>query len=231
MVSKRVAATLGVCLAIVAGSVDAASLAMTGRFSSHMSGTTTHTMNRLVHGEGLLVFLGISALVPFLCGAALCGAILGSRREESLPGTLALVVSAETVLIAAGGLVMAFGRGSVPEGVTVAFFAASMGLQNTTSTNLLKPYARTTHVTSALTDFGSELGLHLRGLLTEPVSDALDKPELDTFVSAGAVIVSFAAGGALGTAGFVWTGAWDGLCVTVLPALAAAVLWARASAR
>jgi Protein of unknown function (DUF1275) len=70
-----------------------------------------------------------------------------------------------------------------------------MGLQNATSTYLLKPYERTTHVTNQMADLGSEIGLRIRQPLHRPSGDLLASPDGGALSSAFLVIVSFAAGG------------------------------------
>lgn len=214
---------IATCLSVVAGSVDAIALAETGRFVSHMTGTTTHTASRLSDGSMLLVLLGALAIAAFLAGAGATGVVItapGRRHEHS--SKIAGLVATEAIIIGAAGLTMALlAKGTWTGMLTVAFFAFAMGLQNATTTYLLKPFERTTHVTSNMTDLGSEIGMRLRGLVGLPTSEVLAAPDGDTMASAAVCIVGFAVGGVAGAAVAHGLGNWSGLCAAILPVLVA----------
>lgn len=210
-------------LSVVAGSVDAIALAETGRFVSHMTGTTTHTASHLSDGSILLVLLGALAIASFLAGAGATGVVItapGPQPEHS--SKVAGLIATEAGIIGAAGLTMVLlTKGTWTGMLTVAFFAFAMGLQNATTTYLLKPFERTTHVTSNMTDFGSEVGMRLRGLAGLPSSEILAAPDGDTMASAAVCILGFAVGALAGATVAHWLGGWSGLCAAILPALVA----------
>lgn len=212
-------------LSIVAGSVDAIALAETGRFASHMTGTTTHTVTHLSESSMLPVLLGALAIAAFVMGACTTGVVItapGSRRTHA--STFACLVAAEAIIIGTGGLLMvSTTRGTWTEMLILALLAFAMGLQNATTTYLLKGFERTTHVTSNMTDLGSEIGMRLRSLLGLQRSETLGAPDEDTMASAAACIVGFAIGGLAGAVVAHFLGGWSGLCAAILPAFIAAI--------
>ena len=222
---RPVAAGLGIGLAFIAGSVDATGLAAVGRFSSHMTGTTTHLMADLVATRFGLAGLGLSSLGCFLCGAVLCGAVLASRPTRVLVGTVAIVLGVEACAILAGGLAMLdrFPPTS-SAALAIGLFAFAMGMQNATSSHLLAPYRRTTHLTSSLTDLGSELGVQLRAALGRTVSAPSATPAPDVLFSSAAVIVGFCLGAAAAGIGFASIGSAMAPTLAAAPALTAVLV-------
>lgn len=208
----------------VAGVVDATGLAGVGRYSSHMTGTMTHAMVGGTGGDLSLLGFGMLAVVCFFAGAIGSGVVLTHPRARRPGATLTVLTGAETALVLAGGLCMAL----LPTGpwgamAVIAGFAAAMGVQNTGSTYLLKPFERTTHVTSNMTDFGCELGMRLRGWAGLSTGKALVSPDGETMVSAGLPILGFAAGALAGAVLHLFAGAWSGVVAAAPPALA--MLW------
>lgn len=96
--------------------------------------------------------------------------------------------------------------------------AFAMGLQNATSSRLLGPTIRTTHVTGTLTDHGDALGaLARRGLGRRAALT-------DVAVRKGLLFCAFAGGGALGGGGYVWVGSYSLFASAALLGLAAVAL-------
>jgi len=220
---------LAVWLAAAAGVVDATGLAGVGRYSSHMTGTTTHSMVGGTGGDLPLLGFGILAVACFFVGTIGSGVVLTHPQARRVSATLAVLTGAETALVLSGGLWMAL----LPTGpwgamAVIGGFAAAMGVQNTASTYLLKPFERTTHVTSNMTDFGCELGMRLRGWAGMPTGKALASPDKETMVSAGLPILGFAVGALAGAVLHVVAGPWSGVAAAAPPALAA--LWLLAAA-
>lgn len=222
--SRPVVASLGVCLAFVAGSVDATGLAAVGRFTSHMTGTTTHVMTDLVAARARLAGLGLSVLASFLCGTILCGAILASRPKPVVMTTLAIVIGIEAIGIGIGGIVLQDPATARWAPLAIGLFAFAMGMQNATSSHLLAPYRRTTHMTSTLTDLGSEIGVRLRAALGRTVAEPLAAPDADILSNSTLVFVGFCIGGIVGAANVATTGVVTAPVLAVVPALAASLL-------
>lgn len=215
---------LAVVLAAVAGLVDATGLAGVGRYSSHMTGTTTHSMVGSVGGDHRLLIFGILAVACFLAGAIGAGVVMTHPAARRPSATLAVLVGTETALILIGGLVMAL----LPAGpwdamAVIGGFAAAMGVQNAASTYLLSPYERTTHVTSNMTDFGCEVGMRLRGWAGVATGKGLVSPDRETMVSAAFPILGFVAGALAGAVLHLVAGPWSGVLAAIPPALV--TLW------
>lgn len=223
---------VAMALSAAAGVVDATGLAGVGRYSSHMTGTTTHSMVAASRGDLRLLVLGLLAILCFLLGSVLTGVVLIHPRARSERATLSVLVGGETALVLAGGAAMA----ALPEGawddmVVIGCLAAAMGLQNAASTYLLAPFERTTHVTSNMTDFGCELGMRVRHWTGVPSGEVLASPDRDTMLSAGMPILGFAAGAAVGALLHLAAGRWSGLLAALPPALVMAWLLAVSPAR
>jgi uncharacterized membrane protein YoaK (UPF0700 family) len=224
-------AWLAVELAAAAGIVDATGLTGVGHYSSHMSGTTTHSIVGFVVGDNFPLFgFGMLTVACFLSGAIGAGVVVTHPSARKLSATLAVLVGIETVLVLAGGVAMALlPAGSWSIMAVIAGFAAAMGVQNAASTYLLDPYERTTHVTSNMTDFGCELGMRLRGWAGMSTGDKVASPALETMVSAGLPIIGFGVGGLAGALLHLVAGSWSGIVAAAPPALA--TLWLLAAAR
>lgn len=213
---------LAVVLAAAAGVVDATGLAGIGRYSSHMTGTTTHSMVGATGGDPVLLLTGGMAVLCFLLGAIGTGIVLTHPRAQSPSATLSALIGLETALVLAGGIAMAaLSLAPWVPTVVVGFFAAAMGVQNAASTYLLSPYERTTHVTSNMTDFGCEFGMRVRSWAGLGTGKALASPDHETMMSALFPIFGFTAGAFAGAVMHLALGSWSGFGAAVLPALAA----------
>lgn len=138
MASDRAKGMAAVLLSVVAGSVDVVGLGEIGRYDSHMTGTTTHAMLRLVAGERHLMLFGLIAIACFLVGAILAGAIIGPRGHRAWSRTAAILIAIEAILIAVGGVfVVAFAPTHDSGMLVIGAFAMAMGVQNTATTRLM----------------------------------------------------------------------------------------------
>ena len=211
---------LAVVLAAAAGIVDATGLAGLGRYSSHMTGTTTHSMVGATSGDPELLATGGAAVLCFVLGAIGAGIVLTHPRFQSPGTTLSALIGSETTLVLAGGVSMAALPSSAWDAtVVIGFFGAAMGVQNAASTYLLSPYERTTHVTSNMSDFGCELGMRVRGWAGLVTGTGLASPDHETMISALLPILGFAAGAFAGALMHLAIEQWSGLGAAVLPAL------------
>ena len=213
---------LAVVLAAAAGVVDATGLAGVGRYSSHMTGTTTHSMVGATGGDPTLLLTGGVAVLCFVLGAIGAGIMITHPYARSPGATLSALIGLETALILAGGIAMAalMPASWVPT-IVVGFFAAAMGVQNAASSYLLSPYERTTHVTSNMTDFGCEFGMRVRAWAGLGTGKGLASPDHETMMSALFPIFGFMAGALVGALLHLAIGTWSGFGAAVLPALVA----------
>lgn len=152
---------LAALLAGIAGATDATGILAFGRYTAHMSGTTSQTVAHALSNMGP-VALGILAILCFVAGAALCGFVAEAFAARAARRTLSGLLAAEALLLALAATLLT----AAPEPIlALAPMAFAMGLQNATSSRLLGPTIRTTHVTGTLTDLGDALGaLARRGL-------------------------------------------------------------------
>ncbi|GJE79076.1 YoaK family protein [Methylorubrum thiocyanatum] len=140
----------GALLAGVAGATDAIGVLAFGRYSAHMSGTTSQIVAHGLSGAGQ-VALGVGTILCFVAGAALCGTMAEASAARPARRTLWRLLWAEAVLLALAATLLA--AAPVP-----LLALVPMALQNATGSRLLGPMIRTTHVTGTLTDLGGALG-------------------------------------------------------------------------
>lgn len=212
---------LAVVLAAAAGIVDATGLAGVGRYSAHMTGTTTHSMVGWVGGDGRLLVLGMLTVLCFFFGAIIAGVILTHPRARSPAATLSVMIGTETALVLAGGIAMTtLPAAAWDDMVVIGWFAAAMGVQNAATSYLLSPFERTTHITSNMTDFGCDLGMRGRGWAGLPTGKVLATPDDETMASAGLPILGFVAGALAGALLHLAAGRWSGFGAAAVPAAA-----------
>jgi uncharacterized membrane protein YoaK (UPF0700 family) len=205
---------LAALLAGIAGATDATGILAFGRYTAHMSGTTSQTVAHALSNMGP-VALGILAILCFVAGAALCGFVAEAFAARAARRTLAGLLAVEGLLLALAATLLT----AAPEPIlALAPMAFAMGLQNATSSRLLGPTIRTTHVTGTLTDLGDALGaLARRGLGRRAALT-------DVAVRKGLLFCAFAGGGALGGGGYVWVGLYSLFASAALLGLAAVAL-------
>lgn len=123
---------LALMLAMMAGGVDAIGLAAAGCSSSHMTGTTTHSLAEGVDGHILLALLGMLAILCFILGAIGAGVVVNCAGPRRSAATLPLLIGLETILVLAGGGVMALLPAEPWDDMTViGCFAAAASYRET----------------------------------------------------------------------------------------------------
>ena len=205
---------LAALLASIAGATDAIGILDFGRYSAHMSGTTSQTVAHALSGTGP-VALGVLAILCFVAGAALCGFVAEAFATRAARRTLSGLLATEAILLAMATTLLI----AAPEPIlALTPMAFAMGLQNATSSRLLGPSIRTTHVTGTLTDLGDALGAMAQRSLRRRAALA------DVASRKGLLFCAFAGGGALGGAGYIWIGPFTLFAAAVLSGLAALAL-------
>ena len=151
-------------LAFTAGAVDSIGLSVVGRYTAHMSGTTSSLAGALVGRQAIVVVLCVVALLAFLIGATLSGLLIAASPTSEPRQVAARALALEAVLIAAATPILLFlgHGGTLGTDRVVLPLAMAMGLQNRTGVYLAGGKARTTHVTGTLTDLGYHVGRLLR---------------------------------------------------------------------
>lgn len=156
---------LAICLALIAGYVDAYGLLAYGTYLSFMSGNTTQTGSMIGEGRLLAALPSALAIVFFVAGSFagtwLTHSNLRHSRQVLFGGVAALlaVVSSGTVLGSPGSRVEIF----------IATLSLAMGLMNTTLSQIGAEPVNLTFVTGTLNKLGRHLALAVR---RQPLSDA-----------------------------------------------------------
>ncbi|MGZ8493057.1 MAG: YoaK family protein [Gemmatirosa sp.] len=193
----RVTAAAAV-LAVVAGFVNAAAIALTSHPVSHHTGTIARLSQDAAFGRLLDLELMLALIGAFFVGAMASGAIVGTRRL--LPGRrygVVLVVEGAVLVGSAAALTR------VPvAGLLLA--ATASGLQNGMANSFYGVVVRTTHVSGILTDLAVQTGHWLRRRPVQGWRAAFQ---------AGIV-----AGFVLGSVGGAWAARHGGAVVLLAPA-------------
>ncbi len=154
---------LAICLALIAGYVDAYGLIALGAYVSFMSGNTTQT--GLLTGQGKVVAALPSAqAIAFFVAGVFAGTWLvhsGLRHSRRL--LFGVVAAFLAMLISASQL------GSLNAGVSIATLSLAMGLMNTTLSRVGAEPMNLTFVTGTLNKLGRHLALAVKRV---PLPDA-----------------------------------------------------------
>jgi uncharacterized membrane protein YoaK (UPF0700 family) len=147
-------------LTVVTGLVDAVSILALGRvFVANMTGNVVFIGFALAGAPGFSLSASIAALVGFLVGAFVGGAVVArfaGHRGLVLRNTVAL----ELALMAIAFVIVLPSAGLPGGGVAVAvsaLLAAAMGIQNTTARRLAVPDLTTTVLTMTLTGIAADM--------------------------------------------------------------------------
>ncbi len=169
----------GLLLAVIAGFVNVAVIALGGLPVTHITGTVSRLSGDL--GRNLTEdALRVAALIgAFIAGAGLSGAIIGTAtlRFGRRYGV--------AILLEAGLLAVAAMLGTRWLDACVVLAAASAGLQNGMASSYRSLIVRTTHMTGVATDLGFHLGRLATGHRTEPWRLVLLVSLLASFIAGG----------------------------------------------
>lgn len=156
---------LPICMALVAGYVDAYALLSYGVYVSFMSGNTTQTGAMI--GQGKLLAAGETAvaLLSFVAGV-----LLGTWLTNSkLPRARQILLRMTATLLAAVIAATQLSNRTAHAAQSIATLALAMGLMNTTYSHIGAEPVSLTFVTGALNKVGRHLALALR---QAPLPDA-----------------------------------------------------------
>jgi uncharacterized membrane protein YoaK (UPF0700 family) len=208
---------LAICLALIAGYVDAYGLRAFANYVSFMSGNTTQT--GYMTGKGNLVAALPSALaIVFFLAGSFAGTWLIHSGLRHLRQLLFGVVAA--MLAVSIGVMQ---PSSLDAKVCIATLSLAMGLMNTTLSQIGAEPVNLTFVTGTLNKIGRHLALALR---RAPLPDAQGK--WDTHLRRAGLMASVWAGFLIGAmvsgAATSYFGVWV-LLPPVLILLALALVW------
>ncbi len=180
---------LAICLALIAGYVDAYALFACSVFVSFMSGNTTSTGSALGQGHFALAVPTGLAILFFVVGSFLGTFLTQStlhHRRRALFGTIAALLA---VIIAGTRPATPV----LPPNLSISILALAMGLVNTAQSRVGAEPVSLTFVTGALNKIGAHLALALR---RAPLPNAQGKA--DTHLRRAGVEASIWAGFAVG---------------------------------
>jgi uncharacterized membrane protein YoaK (UPF0700 family) len=147
-------------LTVATGVVDAVSILALGRvFIANMTGNIVFIGFALAGAPGFSLVAALLALAGFLLGAA-AGGPVATRFQASRGRLLAVVTTAELVLLAGAVVIAAFSRqpfAAMPRNLIVLVAATALGLQNAAARALAVPDATTTVLTMTLTGLVADL--------------------------------------------------------------------------
>lgn len=152
--------TGGCCLAFLSAAVNAGFLIKLGTSVSHLTGDVSKVAMEALHGNGFgasgALYLFI-ATIGFVFGATASGYFIHHPTIEfSRPYGRAITAIGLCLILAH------FSLSAFPS-VAIALGGFACGLQNALATHYRGMILRTTHVTGLLTDFGTNLGMRLKG--------------------------------------------------------------------
>lgn len=218
---------LGVCLAFVAGAVNAGGFLLVGQYTSHMSGILSAVADSLALGAFALAAAGVVAILSFLFGAATSAVLINWGRRNPGHHPYALPLRLEAALLLLLGLVGGMLRLGPAVAMAVPLLCFLMGLQNAAITKISGARVRTTHMTGVVTDLGIELGklFYWNRRLSEPGGHVVraDRAKLGLLAS---ILSAFVLGGLIGALAFSRLG-----FISTLPLALVLLLLARAMIR
>lgn len=169
----------GLALAVIAGFVNVAVIALGGPPVTHITGTVSRLSGDL--GRSLTEdALRVAALIgAFIAGAALSGAIIGTTTLR-FGRRYGVAILLEALLLAGAATL-----GTRWLDACVVLAAASAGLQNGMASSYRSLIVRTTHMTGVTTDLGFHLGRMATGHRAEPWRLVLLIALLGSFIAGG----------------------------------------------
>lgn len=193
---------LAICLALIAGYVDAyAIVTLHGTFVSFMSGNTTRTGCLTGQAEFEAALPSALAIVFFVAGAFIGTWLTHSRRRHSRQLLLAVVAAALTAVIGVTRL------GSLDTKVVIATLALAMGMMNITQSRVGPEQVSLTFVTGDLHRMGQHLALAVKRGPLQDAQGPWDTHLRRAFLLAS-VWASFFTGATLSAAATSYFGVW-----------------------
>jgi uncharacterized membrane protein YoaK (UPF0700 family) len=210
---------LAICLALIAGYVDAYGLIVYGIYVSFMSGNTTQTGSMTGQGRLLAALPSALAILFFVAGSFAGTWLMHSKLRHSrqvLFGTIAALLA---VIIGGAQL----GPPALPAKVCIGTLSLAMGLMNTTLSQIGAEPVNLSFVTGTLNKVGRHLAL---AVTRAPLPDA--QGQWDTHFRRASLMASvwagFLTGAMVSGAASSYFGVWV-LLPPFLILLALALVW------
>ena len=184
---------MAICLAAIAGYVDAYGFLTFSTFVSFMSGNTTHAGIKLGEHAYALALPAAAAILSFIAGV-IAGTLLTSSRTPHARRTLYLTIAALLALnIAASHPASSFIH------LGIAMLSFTMGMMNTSLSRVGNLMVNLTFVTGTLSQIGTHLALAAKRAPVEDGEGAWDT-HLRRAIMLMLVWLGFLAGALLGGA-------------------------------
>lgn len=196
--------SLGILLALIAGSLNAGGLLLLSQYISHMTGHLSNIADGLVTANLLILFDSLASITGFVLGAALASAMIVWGQLNSTRLCYALPLGVQGMLLATLPLIPTLPN-NIEERVAIITVCFVMGLQNATITRISGAKIRTSHATGLITDMGIEIGRSLYHVATPNSGIAHDVSRLWLYVQ---LVVAFIMGGVFGAIGYGMIG-WN----------------------
>jgi uncharacterized membrane protein YoaK (UPF0700 family) len=192
---------LAICLALIAGSVDAYGLIALGVYVSFMSGNTTQAGSLTGHGKIVAALPSALAIVFFLFGAFAGTLLVHSGLRHSRRLLFGTVSTSLAVIIGFTQL------GKLDAEIGIAALSLAMGLMNSTLSHVGAEPVSLTFVTGTLNKLGHHLAL---AAWQAPLADT--QGPWDTHLRRAGMLASvwagFLAGAVLSAAAIRYIGVW-----------------------
>ncbi|TPW33331.1 DUF1275 domain-containing protein [Martelella alba] len=203
---------LAICLAAVAGAINAAGFRSLGYFSANMTGNVSVLSDELAQGLPWLAFWLVCLVAFYIFGSFTSALLIEFGRKKQIHGIYAYSILLESGLLAFLAIAELLFPRPVTGSIMVLSLSFIMGLQNAATTRISGARVRTTHVSGIATDIGIEIAVLLAG--------ARDNDRRSVVVSRfklhAATILAFLAGGVAGAFAYGVVGAWVFVAVAVV---------------
>ena len=171
---------LAICLALIAGYVDAYGLIVYGVYVSFMSGNTTQTGSMIRQGRLLLAIPSALAILFFVTGSFAGTWLTHSTLRHSRQVLFAAIAALLAMII--GGTQV--GNPALHAGVYIATLSLAMGLMNTTLSHIGAEPVNLTFVTGTLNKMENTGRLQAEGLSSNQDSNP-SSPKLQSLTHLG----------------------------------------------
>lgn len=190
--------TLGILLALIAGSLNAGGLLLLSQYISHMTGHLSNIADGLATSNLMILFDSLSSITGFILGAALASAMIVWGQINRVRLCYALPLGVQGVLLAALSLIPTLPN-NLEERIAIIIVCFVMGLQNATITRISGAKIRTSHATGLITDMGIEIGRAIYHTASSRTEIDYDGNRLWLYVQ---LVLAFILGGVMGAIGY-----------------------------
>lgn len=189
--------SLAVCLAVVAGAINAAAFYAAGFFAANMTGNVSAAADHLALGGWAQAGFFLVLIAAFIFGSFVAALSIAAGQRRSSKHIYSVLLFVEAAALAGVGLVAALLPPLFAPTFVVVCVAFLMGLQNALVTRISGARVRTTHISGMATDLGIEVASTWEAWRGRPPAEGAD--ELRRRLSLHALtVLAFFTGGVIG---------------------------------